>query len=134
MFILFLIIVALVVILGVTDIRRNLVTKPIFAIFKKILPSKCIKLGYCINKLSAGVLPEMVMVIFLLLISVGYFFNTAIKLSKVLMASVFTSIKNCNFLLGVLVASRGDIYIFSKLRLGNKFFVSCPTKILPFTK
>jgi alkylation response protein AidB-like acyl-CoA dehydrogenase len=38
MFILFVLIVALAVVLGVTDIRRNLITKPIFAIFKKILP------------------------------------------------------------------------------------------------
>jgi hypothetical protein len=35
---LFLLIVALVVLLGVTDIRRNLISKPVFAIFKKILP------------------------------------------------------------------------------------------------
>lgn len=38
MLILFVLIVALAVVLGVTDIRRNLITKPIFAIFKKILP------------------------------------------------------------------------------------------------
>ena len=38
MFMLFLLIVALVVLLGVTDIRRNLISKPVFAIFKKILP------------------------------------------------------------------------------------------------
>ncbi len=38
MFMLFVLILALVVLLGVTDIRRNLITKPIFAIFKKILP------------------------------------------------------------------------------------------------
>ena len=38
MLILFVLIVALAVVLGVTDIRRNLFTKPIFAIFKKILP------------------------------------------------------------------------------------------------
>ncbi|MFN6971943.1 MAG: acyl-CoA dehydrogenase family protein, partial [Rheinheimera sp.] len=38
MFILFLLVMAVVVILAVPDIRRNLVTKPIFGIFKKILP------------------------------------------------------------------------------------------------
>lgn len=38
MFMLLIIIVALVVLLGVSDIRRNLITKPIFGIFKKILP------------------------------------------------------------------------------------------------
>ncbi|MDZ7869063.1 MAG: acyl-CoA dehydrogenase [Rheinheimera sp.] len=38
MLILFVLIVALAVVLGVTDIRRNLITKPVFAIFKKILP------------------------------------------------------------------------------------------------
>jgi alkylation response protein AidB-like acyl-CoA dehydrogenase len=38
MFILFLLVIAVVVILAVPDIRRNLVTKPIFGIFKKILP------------------------------------------------------------------------------------------------
>ena len=38
MLVLLLLVVALAVILGVTDIRRNLVTKPIFAVFKKILP------------------------------------------------------------------------------------------------
>ncbi len=38
MFMLFLLIVALFVLLGVTDIRRNLISKPVFAIFKKILP------------------------------------------------------------------------------------------------
>lgn len=38
MLILFVLIVALAVVLGVTDIRRNLITKPIFAVFKKILP------------------------------------------------------------------------------------------------
>ncbi len=38
MLMLFVLIVALAVVLGVTDIRRNLITKPIFAIFKKILP------------------------------------------------------------------------------------------------
>ncbi|MED5523905.1 MAG: acyl-CoA dehydrogenase [Pseudomonadota bacterium] len=35
---LLLILVALAVILGVPDIRRNLITKPVFGIFKKILP------------------------------------------------------------------------------------------------
>ncbi|MBU2426724.1 MAG: acyl-CoA dehydrogenase [Gammaproteobacteria bacterium] len=38
MFILLLLVIAVVVILAVPDIRRNLVTKPIFAVFKKILP------------------------------------------------------------------------------------------------
>ncbi len=38
MFILFVLLVVLAVVLGVTDIRRNLITKPIFGIFKKILP------------------------------------------------------------------------------------------------
>lgn len=38
MLILFVLIVALAVVLGVTDIRRNLITKPIFAVFRKILP------------------------------------------------------------------------------------------------
>ncbi len=38
MFILLLLVIAVVVILAVPDIRRSLVTKPIFAVFKKILP------------------------------------------------------------------------------------------------
>lgn len=38
MVLLLIILVALAVILGVPDIRRNLITKPIFGIFKKILP------------------------------------------------------------------------------------------------
>ena len=38
MFILFVLLIVLAVVLGVTDIRRNLITKPIFGIFKKILP------------------------------------------------------------------------------------------------
>lgn len=38
MLILLAIIITLAVVLGVTDIRRNLVTKPVFEIFKKILP------------------------------------------------------------------------------------------------
>ena len=38
MLMLIVLIVALAVVLGVADIRRNLITKPVFAIFKKILP------------------------------------------------------------------------------------------------
>lgn len=38
MLVLLILIVALAVVLGVTDIRRNLITKPVFAVFKKILP------------------------------------------------------------------------------------------------
>jgi len=38
MSIVILLLVALIVVLGVADIRRNLITKPIFAVFKKILP------------------------------------------------------------------------------------------------
>ena len=38
MLVLLILLVALVVILGVADIRRSLITKPIFAVFKKILP------------------------------------------------------------------------------------------------
>ena len=38
MLVLLLLVVTLAVVLGVTDIRRNLITKPIFAVFKKILP------------------------------------------------------------------------------------------------
>jgi alkylation response protein AidB-like acyl-CoA dehydrogenase len=38
MSILLLLLVVLVVVLGVADIRRNLITKPVFGIFKKILP------------------------------------------------------------------------------------------------
>ena len=36
--ILIILVLAVVVILGVTDIRRSLISKPVFAIFKKILP------------------------------------------------------------------------------------------------
>lgn len=38
MSILILLLVVLIVVLGVADIRRNLITKPVFGIFKKILP------------------------------------------------------------------------------------------------
>ena len=38
MLVLLILIVALAVVLGVTDIRRNLITKPVFTVFKKILP------------------------------------------------------------------------------------------------
>ena len=38
MLVLLILVVTLAVVLGVTDIRRNLITKPIFAVFKKILP------------------------------------------------------------------------------------------------
>jgi acyl-CoA dehydrogenase len=38
MLVLLILVVTLAVIFGVTDIRRNLITKPIFAVFKKILP------------------------------------------------------------------------------------------------
>ena len=38
MSILILLLVVLIVVLGVADIRRNLITKPVFSIFKKILP------------------------------------------------------------------------------------------------
>ena len=38
MSILILLLVVLIVVLGVADIRRNLITKPVFGLFKKILP------------------------------------------------------------------------------------------------
>ena len=38
MLVLLILVVTLAVVFGVTDIRRNLITKPIFAVFKKILP------------------------------------------------------------------------------------------------
>lgn len=38
MLVLLILVVTLAVIFGVTDIRRNLITKPVFAMFKKILP------------------------------------------------------------------------------------------------
>ena len=38
MLILFLVVIALAIVFGVTDIRRNMITKPVFSIFKKILP------------------------------------------------------------------------------------------------
>ena len=38
MLVLLILVVAVALILGVTDIRRNLITKPVFTVFKKILP------------------------------------------------------------------------------------------------
>ena len=38
MLVLLILVVAVAIILGVGDIRRNLITKPVFTVFKKILP------------------------------------------------------------------------------------------------